>query len=57
MMSIILYGISHLIYFLHQRNQSLNARASIKNGAALAPESVNEEEQEMANYLRNQENK
>ncbi len=57
LMSILLYAASNLIYFLHQRKNLLNARASITNAAAFPPESFNDEEQQMADYLRDQEDK
>jgi hypothetical protein len=57
LMSILLYVASTVVYFLHERKNSLNARASITNGAALSPDIFNEEEQQMTEYLRDQENK
>jgi len=56
-MPIILYIASNLVSFFHQRKNSLNARTSITNGAALSPEGFNEEEQQMASYLRDQDDK
>jgi hypothetical protein len=57
LMAIILYIASHLVHFFHQRKKLLKARPSVTNGLALSPESFNEEEQQMANYLREQEDK
>ncbi len=52
LMSIFLYIISNVIYFFHHRK---TARASITTGVALPSEVLNEEEQDMANYLKEQE--
>lgn len=52
LMSILLYVISNVIYFFHQRKNAKNVQASVTNGTTLNPESVNEEEEQMANYLR-----
>ena len=49
LMSIIFYIASHIVYFFHERKNLLNARPSVTNGAALSVE-----EQQMANYLRDQ---
>jgi len=57
LMAIILYIVSHLVYFFHQRNNLLHARSSVKNDPTLSPECFNEEEQQMGIYLRNQEDK
>jgi len=57
LMSIILYVASNLIFIFHRRKNPLNARVSVTNGAALSPESFNEEEQQMSNYLSAQEDK
>jgi hypothetical protein len=57
LMSIILYVVSNLIFIFHRRKNPLNARVSVTNGAALSPESFNEEEQQMSNYLSAQEDK
>jgi hypothetical protein len=56
-MAIILYIASHLVYFFHQRKNLLHARSSVTNDPALSSECFNEEEQQMAIYLRNQEDK
>ncbi len=52
LMSIIFYIVSNIVCFFHERKKSLNARPSVTHGAALATE-----EQQMANYLRDQEDK
>ena len=57
LMSIILYLASNLVYFLHERKNLLNVRLSATNGAALSPEGFGEEEQQMANYLRDHDDK
>ncbi|CAF3483464.1 unnamed protein product [Rotaria socialis] len=54
LISIILYLASNLVYFFHERKNLLNARPSLTNGAALSPETSNDEEQQMATYLRDQ---
>jgi hypothetical protein len=51
-MSIIFYIVSNIVCFFHERKKSLNAQPSVTNGAALSTE-----EQQMANYLRDQEDK
>ena len=56
-MSIIIYIISNLVYFFYKQKDVFNARASVTNGAALPPEGFGEDEQQMADYLREQENK
>jgi hypothetical protein len=57
LMAIILYIASHLVHFFHQRKNLLHARSSVINGTALSSEHLNEEEQQMTIYLRNQEDK
>ncbi|CAF4331717.1 unnamed protein product, partial [Rotaria sordida] len=52
LMSIIFYLISYVIYFIQKRKNLSNARPSVTSGAALSPENFNEEEQQMATYLR-----
>ncbi len=52
LMSIIFYIVSNIVCFFHERKKSLNAQPSVTNGAALSTE-----EQQMANYLRDQEDK
>jgi hypothetical protein len=54
LMAIILYIASHLVYFFHQRKKLLNAQPSLINDS---PEDMNEEEQQMTNYIRDQEDK
>ncbi len=54
LMAIILYMASHLVYFFHQRKKLLNAQPSLINDS---PEDMNEEEQQMTNYIRDQEDK
>ncbi|CAF1925144.1 unnamed protein product [Rotaria magnacalcarata] len=54
LISIILYLASNLVYFFHERKNLLNACPSLTNGAALSPKTFNEEEQQMATYLRDQ---
>lgn len=56
LMSILFYIASNVVYFIHQKKNLLDARASLTRGAALTPEGFNEE-QELSNQLRNQENK
>jgi hypothetical protein len=51
-MSILLYIISNVIYFIHQRKTTKNAST---NPTKLSQEVVNDEEEEMTTYLRNQE--
>ncbi|CAF3238275.1 unnamed protein product [Rotaria sp. Silwood2] len=55
--TIIVYIVSHLIYFLHQRNNLLNDRPSVTNGSPVSPQTFNEEEQQITNYLRDQQDK
>ncbi|CAF5020400.1 unnamed protein product [Rotaria sp. Silwood1] len=55
LMAIIFYIASHLVHFFHQRKNLLHARSLVTNDTALSSESYNEEEQQMAIYLRNQE--
>jgi hypothetical protein len=57
LMSIIIFVTSNLVYFFYKRRNLLNARASMTNGAALPPEGFGEDEQKMADYLRDQEDK
>ncbi|CAF1039835.1 unnamed protein product [Rotaria sordida] len=52
LMSIIFYLISYVIYSIHKRKNLSNPRPSVTGGAALSPENFNEEEQQMATYLR-----
>jgi hypothetical protein len=49
MVSILLYIISNAIYFFHQRNNLLKAQP---DGATLPDERFSEEEEQMANYLK-----
>jgi hypothetical protein len=57
LMSILLYVASNVVYFIHKRTKSSNARPSVTNGGTLSPEGLNEEEQQMTEYLRDQEDK
>jgi len=57
LMAIILYIASHVIHLFHQRENLLHVRSSVTNDPALSPVCFNEEEQQMAIYLRNQEDK
>ncbi|CAF1445585.1 unnamed protein product, partial [Rotaria sordida] len=57
LMAIILYIASHIVYFFHQQKNLLNVRSSVINGSALSSEYCNEEEQQITNYLRDQEDK
>ncbi len=50
LISILLYVASNVVAFIHQRN-------SAKNVATTATTAANEEEQQMANYLQDQEDK
>lgn len=54
--SILFYIAAKVVHIFHQRNNSSQIRASVTNGAALSPEGFHEE-QEMTDYLKNQENK
>jgi hypothetical protein len=45
--SILLYLISNIISFIHQRKTTNNARTTSSNTIKLSPESVNEEEKQM----------
>ncbi len=56
-MSIILYLISHVVYFFNQRKNLSNARTSVTNSSDLSFERSNEEELQMANYPRDQQEK
>ncbi|CAF1112814.1 unnamed protein product [Adineta steineri] len=56
LMLIILYTASNLIYHFHQRRNLENTRSSLTNGAALARESLTDEELPMINYPRDQNN-
>lgn len=53
LMSIILYIISNIVHYIHIRNNKLNTRSSLTHEAPLSTENINEE-QEMNNFLRNQ---
>jgi hypothetical protein len=55
MVSILLYLVSTIIYVFHQRKISLNTQESTTNGAAHSPEGINDEEQNMAKFLKEQE--
>ncbi|CAF3873017.1 unnamed protein product, partial [Rotaria sordida] len=57
LMAIILYIASHIVYFFHQQKNLLNVRSLVINGSALSSEYCNEEEQQITNYLRDQEDK
>ncbi|CAF1109652.1 unnamed protein product [Rotaria sordida] len=57
LIAIIFYIVSHIVYFFHQRKNLLNARSSVINGPPLSSEYCNEEEQQIANYLKDQEDK
>jgi hypothetical protein len=56
LVSIILYVLSNIVYFIHQRQTTKKAEATSKNSKNISPEGVNDEEQEMTIYLRDQEN-
>jgi hypothetical protein len=47
LMAIILYVISHVVYFFHQWKNLLNAQTLVTDSSALSPECSNEEEQQM----------
>jgi len=56
LMSILLYILSNIVYFFHQRKHPVNAQASTTNDAtAVSPEDFNDDEQNMAKYLKEQE--
>ncbi len=52
--SIIIYIISNVVYYFRQRKNSSNRRTVVEFDEGL-PESINEEEQDMVNYLKSQE--
>ncbi len=54
LMSILLYVISNVIYFLHQRKSVKNSQVLTTDGTTLNPEGFNEEEQQMVSYLKDQ---
>ena len=53
-MSILLYVISNVLYAIHQRKTTKNVRSTIVNNTELNFEPVNNEEQEMVEYLKEQ---
>ena len=53
--SIVLYVISNVVYVLHQRKRTKAARDKSNVDPELRPEPINNEEQEMVDYLKNQE--
>jgi hypothetical protein len=53
LMSILLYAASNVIAFIHQRNSAKDAQTTLAVATKLST-GVNEEEQEMASYLRAQ---
>ena len=54
-MSILLYAISNVVYFIHQRKKTKNVRVTSTDDPELNFEAINTEEQEMVDYLKNQE--
>ena len=57
LMSIIFYVASIIVCYLHERKNTLNARASVTQGVPLSPEGLHEEEQQSPNILRDLEDK
>ena len=58
LMAIVLYVIASIIGHLHQRKTAANLRTSrTKDNSTLPSSDVNNEEQEMANYLADEEKK
>lgn len=55
LVSIILYVLSNIVYFIHQRQTTKKAETTSTNSKKISPEGVNDEEQEMTIYLRDQE--
>ena len=54
-MSVLLYAISNGIHFLHRRRSVPNSGVPVINDPMLNSKSVNEEEQQTVNYLKEQE--
>ncbi len=55
LISIILYVLSNIVHFIHQRQTTKKAETTSTNSKKISPEGVNDEEQEMTIYLRDQE--
>ena len=57
LMSIVLYIVSNVVYLIHQRKTASDVRVPGTTASDRLPKGINEEEQEMASYLRDQEEK
>ena len=55
LVSILFYIASNIVYFFHRRKNLLAARSALTIGAVVSSENFDEGEQEMANYLKDQE--
>ncbi|UJR20184.1 hypothetical protein I4U23_023316 [Adineta vaga] len=57
LMSIIMYVASNVVHLIHEKKISSNTRGAVTNDTGPFREPINQEEQELNDYLRNQENK
>ncbi|CAF4163435.1 unnamed protein product [Adineta steineri] len=57
LMAIILYIVSYLVHFVHQRKNLLNVQSTANNDTTRSSEDFREEEQQIAIAVRNQEDK